>query len=210
MALALFSSGNPVVDAIYAPGLTPDGMTADAQWHTARAFELKGCRGVAAQPASVRTLWNDEWFFFEVSCSDDRVVSPGAEDGLDHYLLGDTVEIFLARRSAADYAEIHATPAGRKTVYFFAGYRQPSALPPSAAEVRVASSALSSGWRAFVAVPRALIADGASDRNYDVFFARYDYSARDAEPVLSSFPAQEKGKPDFHRRADYAVLRLKK
>jgi len=208
MALALSSAGNPTLDAAPAPGLGPAGMAGSKAWAKARPAALAGFAGSPAQDAEARALWNKDWLFFAFSCSDRSVVSPGERDGLDQFRLGDTAEVFIAPRGLKSYAEIHATPAGRKTLYFCSDYRRPAPAPDGAARVRVeAVRDDDRGWRVFVAVPRELIA-GGDEAAYDVFLARYDYKAVDAPPVLSSFPAQRGDKPDFHRRADYAVLRL--
>lgn len=183
-------------------------MAGSGAWSGAQGVELSGFGGGSAQRTTVRAMWNEEFFFFEFVCRDSAIHSPGARDGLDHFLLGDTVEVFLARRGAKEYAEVHATPAGRTSFYFCCDYRRPAEAPAVASGVRVGAEAYPGGWRAVLAVPRALAPDHARGREYDVFFARYDYEAAEGKPVLSSFPAQHGTKPDFHRREDYAVLRL--
>ena len=209
MALALSSAGNPVVDAVPAPGLEPAGMVAAKEWQHARPVELTGFNSESGQHAGVRVLWNDAWLFFAFSCSDRSIISPGDRDGLDHFRLGDTAEVFIGPHGAKNYAEIHATPAGRKTLYFCGDYRRPATAPEAAGSVRVDAMRDDCGWKAFFAVPRDLFARDGDASGFDVFFARYDYAAAGSSPELSSFPAQRGDKPDFHRRADYAILRLK-
>ncbi|MBJ7259428.1 MAG: carbohydrate-binding family 9-like protein [Chthoniobacterales bacterium] len=208
MVLALSTPGNPALDAAPAPGLEPAGMARSEAWGKAPAVELTGFSGAPAQRARVRALWNEDWLFFAFSLSDRSIVSPGASDGLDHFRLGDTAEVFIAPRGAAHYAEVHATPAGRKTSYFCSAYRQIAAAPRGAERVTVEAAPDGRGWRAFIAVPRAILEKESGGNGYDVFFARYDYDRGGTAPVLSSFPAQHGDKPDFHRRADYAILRL--
>jgi len=207
MALALANADTPAVRAVPAPGLEPSEMMQSALWRDAEPVSLEGFRGRDAQATSVRVLVNTKWVFCEFVCGDAAIVSPGMKDGIDHFRLGDTAEVFLAARGSAEYAEIHATPAGRSTVYFCRGYRQPAPAPPAAARVTVCSARDGDGWRAFIAVPRDLL-DAVDGEGYDIFFARYDYAADGGAPVLSSFPGQQGEKPDFHRREDYAVLRL--
>ena len=161
-----------------------------------------------AQEARVSALWNDEWLFFMFACSDGAIVSPGSEDGLDHFRLGDTAEVFIARRGDKSYAEIHATPAGRKTIYFCSDYRQATEPPGMAGAIRVAASPSARGWRAFFAVPRKLFGAARKDDGYDIFFGRYDYASEGGKPELSSYPVLHGSKPDFHRRENYATLLL--
>lgn len=208
MATVLANNGNPVVRAAPAPALIPASMQASDLWDRAPAVELHGFDGKDAQKTEVRALWNDDWLFFSFACADRAIVSPGEKDGLDHFRLGDTAEVFVARRGAAAYAEVHATPAGRKTSYFCRDYRQPADPPREAGKIVVAAEKTAPGWRAFIAVPRDVLAKSKSENEYDIFFARYDYESSDDKPALSSFPVQRGDKPDFHRRSDYAILRL--
>ena len=208
MATVFANTGNPVVHASPAPGLTPALMQASELWDRAPAVALHGFGGTAAQKTEVRVLWNDGWLFFAFACTDRAIVSPGEKDGLDHFRLGDTAEVFVARRGDPAYAEVHATPAGRKTAYFCRDYRQPADPPRETEKIFVAASKTVHGWSAFVAVPRDVFAKSRDENEYDIFFARYDYTSPEEKPALSSFPAQRGDKPDFHRRGDYAILRL--
>ncbi|MFM8230514.1 MAG: hypothetical protein ACKOAL_04760 [Chthoniobacterales bacterium] len=209
MATVLANAGNPVVRAAPAPDLTPASMQASDLWDRAPAVELRGFDGKDAQKTEVRALWNNDWLFFSFACADRAIVSPGEKDGLDHFRLGDTAEVFVARRGESAYAEVHATPAGRKTSYFCRDYRQPAEPPREAGKIVVAASKTPPGWRSFIALPRGIFGKSEKEKGYDVFFARYDYDSADAKPSLSSFPAQRGEKADFHRRSDYAILQLK-
>jgi hypothetical protein len=208
MALALSSGKTTIVEAAHAPDLRPNAVMGAEAWGRARPVALGGFGDAPAQDTEVRALWNKDWFFFAFTCADRSVVSPGDRDGMDHFRLGDTAEVFLAPRGAKNYAEIHATPVGRKTFYFCRDYRVPAPAPPSARRVHVESDRADGRWRAFIAVPRDLLGENDAGRGYDVFFARYDYETEGARPSLSSFPVQHGEKPDFHRRGDYAILLL--
>jgi hypothetical protein len=209
MAFSFANADKPAADAVLVHELSPSGMENCREWDTASPVALAGFGGAPVQDTEVRVLWNKNWFFFTFDCSDHSVISPGSRDGLDHFRLGDTVEVFIARSGAKDYAEIHATPAGRKTAYFFCDYREAAGQPSAAGKIRVAATATPQGWRAFLAVPRDLFGCGADADEYEIFFGRYDYEAEGGKPVLSSYPAQRGDKPDFHRREDYAIMRLK-
>ena len=223
--------------AFFAGALTPQGAWGErAAWREAPAVELRGVDGAEVAGATVRALWNEGWIFFEFSCRDEGIVSPGTRDGLDHFKIGDVVEIFLAREGVEPYAEIHATPAGRKTVYFFNGCRELAPAPAAAQDVRVRSESTADGWRAVMSIPWALVGgsprnaergmrkaesggQGTGDRGrkseggeggaWQVLAGRYDYAAEGGVPVLSSFPGQ-RGVPDFHARSRYARLELRR
>jgi hypothetical protein len=208
MATVFADAGTPVVVARHAPDLAPSGMLSTSAWDTASTVELRGFGQAVAQKTEVRALWNEDWIFFAFDCADNSIVSPGEKDGLDHFRLGDTAEVFIAARGVPRYAEVHATPAGRKTLYFCRDYREPTDAPRGADKIDVAASKTQRGWRAFMAVPRRVPGGANEARDYDVFFARYDYASAGDKPTLSSLPAQHGDKPDFHRRSDYAILRL--
>jgi len=174
-------------------------------WKSAPAAELRGVDGGPAADASVRARWSDGWLCFEFICRDERIVAPGRGDNLDHFKLGDVVEIFAARRGKPEYLEVHATPAGWKSVYAFRSYRKP-APAPSGAVVR--SGPIEGGWRAVVSIPWSALG-GPGEGAWEILAGRYDYAETGGRPVLSSFPPQS-GRPDFHDRARYAPLRLEK
>ena len=194
-----------VLTALFTSALDPARAWSDrAGWERAPEVKLAGVDGVAAVPARMRARWNDEWLFFEFVCRDETLVAPGKKVGEDHYRLGDVVEVFVARAGKPDYLEVHATPAGRKSVYAFRGYRQAAALPVGCA-VRAGKS--EGGWRAALSIPRAAL--GGGDEGLEFLAGRYDYDKLGGCPVLSSFPAQ-RGQPDFHDRARFARLELQR
>ena len=201
-------SGAPRLDVALSPGFTVEDALRASFGETPRTVVLHGVNGAEAPHAVVQACRNEEGLFFVFHCSDRNVVSPGREDGLDHFRLGDTVEVFLGRRGEPGYVEIHATPAGKKSLYFFDGYRSRIAAPPEAGLVRVDSVMTQGGWRAVMSVPWSVLGAREAGEEWEIFLGRYDYDAEGATPVLSSFPAQRGAKPDFHRRADYAALRF--
>jgi hypothetical protein len=205
----MMEAASIVLVAVMAAGLGPKQAWSDrAAWRAAPGLALTGVDGKPSAPTKVRARWNESWLFVEFVCKDADVVSPGKEDGLDHWKLGDVVEVFLGRTGASPYAEIHATPAGRKTIYFFHGYRQSAPMPPAAEDVVVQAEKVPGGWRAMLAIPWAVLGGGAKAGDWQIFAGRYDYPSATAHPVLSSCPPQT-GRPDFHRRETYARLELR-
>jgi hypothetical protein len=206
-SLAALSAGAspPVLTAVSAPGLDLDRAWSDRPaWAGVPAAVLRGVDGAKVPSAEVRARWNASAVFFEFLCRDEAVVSPGERDGLDHFQLGDVVEVFLGRRGQPGYLEVHATPAGRKTVYAFGAYRR-AASPPSGSEVR--AGPVDGGWRAVLSLPWPSPGSPAK-QVWEILAGRYDYAVPGGKPVLSSFPGQT-GRPDFHARERYARLELR-
>mgnify|MGYP003584141510 CR=1 FL=1 len=199
-----------VIIAIFAGALNPQDAWADhAAWREVPAVALSGVDGADVRASSLRARWNDEWIFFEFTCRDAEIVSPGTRDGIDHFKLGDVVEIFLGRAGAKTYAEVHATPEGRKSLYFFSDYRTAAAAPAGAESAQVRAATSPGGWRAVMSIPWSMAGGSPRRGAWEILAGRYDYAAPGAQPVLSSFPAQV-GKPDFHVRARYAKLDLQR
>ena len=195
-----------ILAAVFASSLDPGRAWEDrGAWEQCPEVLLSGVGG-KAEAASVRARWNDQWLFFEFVCRDQSVVSPGREDGEDHFKLGDVAEVFVGCVGRLDYLEVHATPAGRKTVYAFRGYRQ-AARAPSGPGVRSAENG--DGWRAVISIPWSALGGGPDEGRWEFLAGRYDYDKPGGAAVLSSFPAQT-GKPDFHDRARYARLELQR
>ena len=199
-----------VISALFAAGLDPRAAWSDrAGWDVVKPVALAGIGGSAVEPCHVRVRWNERWLFVDFVCRDTAVVSPGKRDGLDHFLIGDVVEVFLGRAGHESYAEFHATPEGRKTSYFFGDYRKAAAAPRGADKVHVRAERIDGGWRALLSIPWEIAGGDASSGPWEILAARYDYAAPGGTPVLSSFPAQT-GKPDFHARDRFARLELRK
>lgn len=199
-----------VLTATAAPGLDLARAWDDRpSWQAAPAVRLAGVDGKAAAVATLRARWNNEFVFFEFVCRDRAPVSPGREDGPDHFKIGDVVEIFLGPRTKDAYGEIHATPAGRKALFFFEGYRRAAASPPAALRrAAVKAGPVDGGWRAVLAVPWAAFgADSPAGEDWRVLAGRYDRDEPGGAAVLSSFPPQT-GKPDFHDSRRFARLVL--
>lgn len=198
----------PVLRAVRAPGLDAGAAWSDRDgWKNVPTAALRGVDRADAQGAAVKARWNEEAVFFEFVCRDTSIVSPGERDGLDHFRLGDVVEVFLGRAGAKDYAEVHATPAGRKTLYFFRGYRRAAPPPDAADAIAVRAEPIRDGWRAVLVIPWAALGTDGTAGRWEVLAGRYDYAVAGGRPVLSSFPVQS-SPPDFHARDRYARLVL--
>lgn len=195
-----------ILAAMFASSLDPGSAWTDRKgWEECPAVSLSGVDGAKVEGAMVRARWNDQWLFFEFICRDNALVSPGSRDGEDHFRLGDVVEVFVGRQGRPAYLEVHATPAGRKSVYAFRDYRKAEEAP-SGPQVRCVETA--DGWRAVVAIPWSALGGTPDGGVWEFLAGRYDYDTPGGRPVLSSFPAQT-GKPDFHERTRYARLEMR-
>ena len=194
--------------ASFAPDLDAETAWRDqSAWAGAPSVELRGVDGTKADPATVRARWNEEALFFEFTCRDRALVAPGREDQMNHFQLGDVVEIFLGARGCPSYLEVHATPAGRRSVYFFRDRRQP-APGREARGIEVRADRIRGGWRALMVIPWKMAGGAPRDGNWEFLAGRYDYDKPDGAPVLSSYPAQ-RGRADFHDRARFSTLELR-
>jgi len=193
------------LSAAFAPDLTPSNAAEIAGWRSVAPATLGGGGGVPT--STVRARWNNDWLVFEFVCRDLSIVSPGEEDGLDHFRLGDTVEIFVGRAGKKNYTEVHATPAGRKTLYFFRDYRVPGPAPAGAGSVAVQAGRVRGGWRAVVCLPWSVLGGAPERGEWEVLAGRYDHAIDGGPAQLSSFPVQRRDH-DFHARSRYARLVL--
>ncbi|MBU3665164.1 MAG: hypothetical protein FGM15_04695 [Chthoniobacterales bacterium] len=191
-------------------GATPQPVWSDASlWRDFSGVKLRGAGGAFAEVAAVKALWNEQWLFVAFDCADKVLVSPGTKDGLDHFKLGDVAEVFVARAGAPFYLEAHATPAGKKTVYCFDGYRKSASPPAASRDIVVKSAETERGWRALVSLPWAALGGDPERGPWEILAGRYDYDTTEGKPVLSSFPAQTLP-ADFHDRARFARLELRR
>ena len=199
-----------VLVALMAKGFAPQAAWTDARgWTRIPEVALHGVDGCAAEGAVAKARWNERWLFVEFDCKDRHLVAPGKTDGLDHYKHGDVVEVFIARRGDKSYAEVHATPAGKKSVYFFDDYRKATGVPEAASDIAVRTDRKAAGWRALIAIPWSMLGVGPATGPWEILVGRYDYDTPGSAPVLSSFPAQH-SPADFHDRSRFARLKLRR
>lgn len=201
---------NPQLTARYTPNFNPKQALHDkGLWSDIPAVTLRGADNKPTSPATMRVLWNEKAAFFIFNAVDNTIVSPGKRDGLEQYRIGDTAEVFMGRRGERGYIEVHATPTGKKTLYFYRDYLVAMNPLPGADRIRVISIQTTDGWRAIFTIPWEVFGSREAKKGWDVFFGRYDYDELGARERLASFPVLGK-KPNFHQRKKYGILRFEK
>lgn len=200
----------PKITGHYAPNFNPERALHDkAAWINVPPVTLRGSHKIETEPATMRVLWNDQAAFFVFNGTDKNIVSPGKRDGLEQYVIGDTAEIFMGRRGERGYIELHATPTGKKTFYFYSNYFVPTDPPKADKDIRVVSTQIKDGWRTIFTVPWEVFGGREAKNGWDVFFSRYDYDELGGKKFLSSYPVLDE-EPNFHKRKRYALLNFTK
>lgn len=209
-------------------GVASAALPSEAEWDRCVKVELdiplNRTRDGAKleEKGSARFLRDDTFFYVRFDLEDADIVALGDRDGLKHYVLGDVAEVFLWPEDETWYGEVHLTPAGKVTTYWYAG-RGRLGLPEDAAPLApsdIVSQARvrgtlndwkdrDAGWTAILAIPWAKISpDGRpSGGRWRVLVARYNfgrYRTGGSGPELSSWPPVSA--PNFHLLEEFARL----
>lgn len=186
----------------------------------APAYQLSAAGGRSPVDAGcVRFGIDASYFFARFDFDDEDIVAEGEADGLLHYELGDTAELFLKPTNETYYWEFYATPGGRWATLFWPGGGR-RALPSSLNYIPKAKPELTvtldgnlndwhtrdRSWQATLRVPLLELEQHGAKLPGDwlVLASRYNYSRWLARPELTSFPALPVA--DFHRTSDYVPL----
>lgn len=170
--------------------------------------------GAPVEATDCRIGWSEGGFHLLARMRDSEIVAGLDQDEALHFQHGDTLELFLKPANATCYAEMYATPLGRKATLFFRAPRgepQPDPLVAHAYRgLRVASRRTEGGWEARMDVPaqelRAWGGGWGPGFRWTLLVGRYNHGARFVTPELSVFPPVSA--IDFHRTAEYAQLEL--
>ena len=104
-----------------------DGKLDDPVWKRARVYPLYLAKDLAGngkalqECGQVQLAWDDHFFYIGVKFYDSDIVAEGKKDQLHQYTMGDLCELFLKPADSTWYWELYATPAGKKTSFFFPG-----------------------------------------------------------------------------------------
>jgi len=164
--------------------------------------------------------WDNDNFYLAAKCYDKNIVATGDSDQLCHYQLGDLIELFLKPLNHSWYWELYATPASKKTTFFFQN-RLRRGETNITVNLRVASSVhgtlnhWDSGdkyWITEMAISRkALKVHGVEfspDVAWSILVGRYDLNDFLRIRWLESFPLLTQA--SFHCSREYAILKLVK
>jgi hypothetical protein len=219
-----------VLQATYTPEpVKIDGILNDTVWRTARTYPLSlGQNQVTAGealagPGDVQLAWDDKNFYLAITFHDSDIIAEGEEDQLHHYLMGDVVELFLKPEGKTWYWELYATPAGRKTSFWYPGRGRLGLESAWQYECGLRVGADIKGtlntwedrdlyWTAEMAMPiEDLTSHGDSfrpDSDWRILIARYNYSRYLPAKELSMAPRTPYA--DNHRYEEYGTLELVK
>jgi hypothetical protein len=214
-----------------------DGRLDEADWARAKPIPFR----LAASPAwrkrigevegkgSVRMLHDDKNLYFAFEFEDADVVDLSKEDDQELYTLSDVAEIFLKPVDETWYWELHVTPKGHVSTYWFPG-RGRIGLAMSETKPHVKPGFLRAatrtqgtvnnwhdrdkGWTAEGAIPWAkLDRDGPlkdPHARWTILLARYNYSRyrmKATGPELST--ASPLSEANFHLVNEYPRIHLR-
>lgn len=215
----------PVAVAAHArTAITLDGRADEPFWAEAPAIDLALLGEKPPRlPGRVRLAWDERHLYVFAELRDDDVVATGGPGPRTHQTEGDVLELFIGPAGRTWYWELHYTPAGRRSAFFFpsAGRRLGSSVTdaPRLRHRHVArvDGTLNdwrdhdAGWSVEIAVPWAGLAvdDGSPPPRIDewrLLVGRYAYSRWQDEVEISFWPPLPALR--FHRPALFAPLRL--
>jgi hypothetical protein len=163
----------------------------------------------------VRLGWRRNELLVLAELTDDDIFTRALQANERMWELGDTFELFLSRKGAESYIELHVTPANLHLHARFAnaeareaakrtGDITPLLVDGETFVSRVWVDAPAKRWTVFARVPAAIVCGDSqplAGQTWCCSFSRYDYSRDRAKPVLSS--TSPHSKLDFHARADW-------
>jgi len=200
-----------------------DGLLDDHVWRTAPVYQLSLSEGgpPVNEGGEVQLAWDERFFYIAVRFHDSDIVAEGEQDQLQHFQMGDVVELFLKPDNRTWYWELYATPSGKKSSFWSPG-RGRLGLPSGrryqcGLHVAASHKGTLNDWRdkdhcwtAEMAMPvKDLTAPGdifAPGSQWRILFGRYNYSRYLSRKELSMCPRLSR--TDFHLHEEYGVLQL--
>ena len=200
-----------------------DGSLDDQVWRTAAVYQLSLAKGETSptELGDVQLAWNERYFYVAVRFDDSDIVAEGKEDQLQHFRLGDTVELFLKPNGCTWYWELHATPSGRKSSFWLPGRGRLGLASGRQYQCGLRVAARINGtinnwqdkdrhWIAEMAIPvEDLTAHGQTFQpgsDWRILIGRYNYSRYLPRKELSMCP--NLSRTDFHLHEEYGILEL--
>jgi hypothetical protein len=220
----------PTIIAKFLPPTSQNGgMSEQARWRGAISYNLSLSTDKTASGKQLREAgkamvgWDSNSLYVRADFEDSDILAKGDKDGLEHYLLGDVLEVFLKPADRSWYWEIWASPRGKKTSLFWAERGKMGSEVGQDRHLSILASADINGtlndssdrdksWACELAIPiKDLTAPGAAftpGEEWLILIARQNYSGQVdlSHRELSMFPALSKS--DYHLYEQYATLRL--
>ena len=207
-----------------------DGKLDDQIWRRATSYPLflskdKTDSGQALQERGYsKFAWDENYFYVAAELEDSDLIAQGSEDEMHHYRYGDVFELFLKPANQSYYWELYATPAGKKSSFFWPARSYvglPDCLEKYKCGLKIAAQCdgtlnnwqdKDAGWTAEMAMPiKDLEAFGykfGTGHDWTVLVSRYNYSRYLNELEYSMSP--QLSRTSFHLYEEYAVLEFKK
>ena len=202
-----------------------DGRGDESFWSHAPAASLARLgQTPPRQAGNVRFAWNERHLYLFADFIDDDAVATGRSGRVSHQTEGDVLELFIGPVGRSWYWEIHYTPAGLRSAFFFpsAGRRFGSNITESP-RLRHRHSVViegtlnewrdrDTGWSAEISIPWADLAVDDDEPppapgDWRVLVGRYDYSRWQDEVEISFWPPLSALR--FHRPDFFAPLLLR-
>jgi hypothetical protein len=205
-----------------------DGMLNEQIWKKAIAYPMYLSRDKVdagqelKEKGEIRVAWDKDYFYLAASFEDSDIIAQGKEDQMHHYQYGDLCELFLKPADDSYYWELYATPAGKKSSFFYPskGYLGlPGCLEDYQCGLKVAANCNGTinnwkdrdkSWTAEMAMPiKDLESFGAKfeeGSDWRIFVGRYNYSRYLLDKELSMTP--QLSKTNYHLIDEYAGLEL--
>ncbi len=205
-----------------------DGVLDEAIWKKSPFYELNLSRDKTDAVAKlhekgrVQFSWDDNYFYVAAVFEDSDIIAEGKEDQMHHYRYGDLCELFLKPANEAYYWELYATPANKKTSFFFPDrsyLKNPEVFENYSCGLKVAANCEGTlnnktdkdkKWTAEMAMPiKDLQAKGVKfnpETQWLVLIGRYNLSQYLPDRELSMMP--QLSQTNYHTYEEYAELEL--
>jgi len=178
--------------------------------------------GKAFDGGSVTTFYDDSHFYVIADLNDQSIHNSATEMNQPMWALGDVFEVFLRPQSQEAYYEFHVTPENQilqlrfESALFYDKMRNLSDSKPLFNQSLISKKYLKTStriltaenrWQLLLSVPFSLICETHAWDPVEPWFAsfcRYDYTAGEAQPVLSSTSTYPQ--PNFHDQSAWRRL----
>jgi hypothetical protein len=171
-------------------------------------------------PMLVRIGWRDDMLLLFAELTDADILTHATANNQRLWELGDAFEVFLRPRTQGSYVELQVAPNNKRLQLRYPNTRAVTHARKLGAtdhllirgKAFVSSTwvcAAEKKWYVFVKVPAKTVCEQAKlspGIEWLFSFSRYDYTRTRKRPVISSTSLHKK--PDFHRQAEWRIMRF--